>query len=479
MSDLRDRVEKAILEGRLFSKGERVLVAVSGGVDSMVLLHALHSLAPSHGWQLVVAHFNHQLRGRKSAADQQLVQHTARRLGLPVRTGRGKVAERATSRRISVEMAGRELRHRFLARNAVQLGIRTVVMAHHADDQVELFLLRLLRGAGPEGLSGMLPRSLSPVHDKVQLARPLLGIPRAQIEAYAGKEGIRYRQDETNEHLEYDRNRIRHELIPILRDKFQPSLAGTVSRLISVLRAESDFVGRKTKEAFSERLVPFEGSDIALQRRWLRQQCFQRGILPDYELIERLRLHPGRRYMVEAKALVWRDEDGTLRMEKPAPIRFRSAHLTVELDGPEGWAVFGDRLIEWEVKRWMGTLSDLSRPALGMERFDADKIGGTIQLRHWQKGDRFQPIGMPKPVKVQDLFTNLKVPRASRANRVLGETASGQIFWVEGIRMSEGFKVTTKTQRCLEWRWRRKAPGSENANQSSVPGAPKGVQELE
>ena len=153
--DLPQQLESVIRAKKLFRDGQKILVAVSGGLDSMALLALLDRLAAAHRWQLTAAHFNHQLRGKSSDADELLVRQQARVLGWPVAVGRGKVKEIARRRGWSVEMAARELRHAFLARAARQRGISAVATAHHADDQVELFFLRVLRGAGSAGLAGM------------------------------------------------------------------------------------------------------------------------------------------------------------------------------------------------------------------------------------------------------------------------------------------------------------------------------------
>src|SRR5208337_2330462 len=151
----------------------------SGGVDSMVLLHALHRLAKQHGWQLTVAHFNHRLRGRASDADENLVRRTAAAMKLAVVAGRADVKAFARKSKLSIEMAARKLRHEFLAREARKRKIRIVALAHHADDQVELFFLRLLRGTGGEGLAGMKWRSPLSADPRLTLVRPLLDVTKA------------------------------------------------------------------------------------------------------------------------------------------------------------------------------------------------------------------------------------------------------------------------------------------------------------
>jgi len=153
--DLPEQIEEVIRGKRLFRDGQKILVAVSGGLDSMVLLALLQRLAGAHRWRLTVAHFNHQLRGKEADADERLVRDTANSLGLPLVAGSGAVKEHARRRGLSLEMAARELRHSFLATAAKNSGIASVALAHHADDQVETFFLRLLRGAGSRGLGGM------------------------------------------------------------------------------------------------------------------------------------------------------------------------------------------------------------------------------------------------------------------------------------------------------------------------------------
>jgi tRNA(Ile)-lysidine synthase len=155
VNDLPAQLDQTIRERGLFRRGQKILVAVSGGVDSMVLLHALNALAKRNQWQLTIAHLNHQLRGRSSDADERLVTRTAKSFGLPVVAARVDVKKLARTGKLSIEMAARKARHEFLAQTAARLKISHIALAHHADDQVELFFLRLFRGAGSEGLAGM------------------------------------------------------------------------------------------------------------------------------------------------------------------------------------------------------------------------------------------------------------------------------------------------------------------------------------
>jgi tRNA(Ile)-lysidine synthase len=185
VSELLKSVERSISKRGLLRRGQSVLVAVSGGVDSMVLLDVFRDLSLKYSWQLTIAHLNHQLRGRSSDADEQLVLRTARRFGLPFVSERTDVKKFAKAQKLSIEMAGRKVRHEFLARTAKRLRIGTIALAHHADDQRELFFLRLLRGSGSEGLAGMKWRSPSPAISKVELIRPFHEQPKAALLNYA------------------------------------------------------------------------------------------------------------------------------------------------------------------------------------------------------------------------------------------------------------------------------------------------------
>jgi tRNA(Ile)-lysidine synthase len=487
VSRLVEQVEQEIATRHLLRKGQALLAGISGGCDSMVLLHLLHELAKKNGWKLTVAHFNHQLRGRSSDADERLVQRTAERLGLPFVRAGADVRKFARAEKSSIEMAARKLRHDFFARSALARRIPSVALAHHADDQLELFFLRLLRGSGGEGLGGMKWRNASPSDKRIELVRPLLGQNKAALRGFAKGHGIEFREDATNRQLDFQRNHIRHKLLPLLR-RCQPGFEKTVLRSAELIRAEAELAMEMAKEWLRGRFernikhqtanfkvragagLRFKDLPVAVARRCVQLQLMELGVNGEFGLIEKLRLKPEEPVSLSASEIaeirkksgkglksgagipkmVVRDDEGRIHLRRAEQAGFKVQSKTAVVERP-GQARFGKVVIRWRL------LAGKGLPNLNGERnkelFDADKVGSPVVLRFWQAGDRFQPIGMKTRIKLQDFFTNQKVPRGRRHELVLATSSAGEVFWVEGQRISERFKLTKQSKRWLEWRW--------------------------
>jgi tRNA(Ile)-lysidine synthase len=414
--------------------------------------------------------------GGKILADENLVRKTAAKLKLPVVVESADVKSFAKKPKLSIEMAARKLRHDFFARTAQKRKIQTVAVAHHADDQVELFFLRLLRGAGGEGLAGMKCRSPSPAGKKITLVRPLLDLGKDELRQFAGENKINFRDDATNFSPDILRNRIRNELLPLLRKNYQPGLNKTVLRLMEITGAESEFVGeaavefcrrrgdgsqiksgKRKAESGNKLETPcvvscdFDGLPVAIQRRALQLKLAELGVAADFELIESLRQSADVFVSIGANISVARNELGEIKLRTESKPEFSADEIAVKLAGRAGDVNFGGMKFSWKTKAESGK----RKAEIHQEFFDAEKIGGEIILRHWRAGDRFQPIGLKSAAKLQDLFTNAKIPRERRRDLIVAEAAGGEIFWVEDLRISENFKLTPGTKRRLIWNWRR------------------------
>ncbi len=460
VNDLLQKVEAEISGRKLLCRGQAVLVAVSGGVDSMVLLRVMAELSRGHGWRLTVAHFNHRLRGRSSDADERFVRRTAEVLGLKCLAESGDVRAFAKERGWSVEMAARQLRHEFLARAAKSCGAKAVAVGHHADDQVELFFIRMLRGTSGVGMRWANP---SPMDESVALVRPLLGCSREEIAAFARSQGIDFREDASNGSKEFLRNRIRHELIPLLEEKYQPAVRKVVLREMEIQGAEAELATNLAVKWRRQGRKDFAKLPVAVQRRVLHSALLEQDVSPTYEMIEALRCGPSAEVNVEGGRVV---HDGVGGVEVMAakvatPTFDVGAEVDCDFVGNAGEGSVGGLTWHWELGRMKreGAL----RFRDGTEWFDAGEVGARVTLRHWRRGDRFQPIGMERAVKLQDLFTNMKVPREERHRRVVAVTAEWTIWWVEGLRIGEMFKIQRETGRFLKWMWNRDRQGGKGS----------------
>lgn len=447
MPELLRRLIETLRREAGLRESEGIVVAVSGGMDSMVLLDLLHRAAPVLEMRLVVAHGHHGLRPAEADGDQALVHEQAMARGLPFVCESLPVLSEAENSGESIEMAGRRLRHDFLARTALASGCRRIALAHHADDQVELILLRLLRGAGGEGLGGMTLCSPSPSASEIDLIRPLLSLPRDALTAYAQEQGLKWREDSSNQDIKFLRNRIRHGLLPLLQNEYQPEVRDILARSAAITAAEADFTRREGLRWLSSHpRVAFDSLHEAVQRAVIRQQLWKLGVVGNFHLVERLRV--GQEPVSGPNhVLLVRTEAGILERREALPSQISDSLPLLVSDGGGGVA-FGGAAFEWTVSR--GNPGEpLGGRDSGWEWFDADRVGQRILLRHWGAGDRFQPLGLGRSARLQNLFVNRKVPAPRRRTLVVAVTDSGELFWVESLPPGENFKVTEWTRRRL------------------------------
>jgi len=280
-----------------------------------------------------------------------------------------------------------------------------------------------------------------------------LDVSRADLEQFARENKIHFREDASNASRDFLRNRIRHELLPLLRGRFQPALSQTVLRLMEIVGAEAQFAEAAAHAWLTNPRPSFENLAIPIARRVLQLQL-QRHKLPlDFDLIESLRLSAGKPVALSPTTRVARDAAGHVSVSPISSAGFKRGQRAVKLEGRAGQGNFGGLRFCWRTVHRRGALR--SSQMHGTEVFDADKIGARIVLRYWRAGDRFHPIGMRADIKLQDWFMNRKIPREHRHGLVVATNESGEVFWVEDQRISENFKLTPGTKRRLIWRWKR------------------------
>jgi tRNA(Ile)-lysidine synthase len=417
-----------------------LVVGVSGGMDSMALMELLLGA----GYKPIVAHFNHQLRGAESDGDEAFVQAEAARHGLEFRAGRGDV--RAHAKGISIEMAARDLRHEFLAKTAAEFG-GTILLAHHADDQLELYVMREIRGIAGYGLAGMRPVTRSPADESVTIIRPLLGFRRSTIKQFIEARHIAFREDSSNTLFDADRNRIRHVTLPEYRAKFGPDWDERTLGIIPALqKAEHE------RRVFAKAWVggDFVKLELGLKVAVVIMQLERADIPITAGRVAKLLANPGRPLMISPGKTVALGSNGRLVFPEAPTL---AQPMNVDLDALNSRPIcFAGACFEWD---WQLALKKPWPEGEDVMVFDSTRVGSRIILRHPQPGDRVRLSGRGSARPLMDVLGRNKIPRERRSSVVVATTDSGEIFWVEGLRIIEDFKVTPNSIDMLVWRWRR------------------------
>jgi len=444
-------------------EGAHLIAGVSGGMDSMVMLRLILEVRQELKLKIAVAHFNHKLRGQDADQDENFVKTYCEKQGIEFVSGSADVKDFSAKNGISIEMAAREQRHAFLTKTAENLCCRHIALAHHADDQIELYLLRILRGSGPTGLKSMSWINPSPFNKEIYLIRPLLDLTKSDIQKIASALNIEYRQDRSNFETDIPRNKIRHALIPYLRNLFNKNIDRVFLKNIELQSAIADYIEKQALEYIDQGFSSPDFSLLhpAIQRECIRIQLIQKAIVPHFKMIEFLRLNPNKPYILSNQKQVYLTEKGTVKEQTLITLNNRfpnrvSAISEIKLTGQEGIINFGKKQIHWKI---IPKSPDFTiQQKHGQEHFDADAVGDTIKLRNWERGDRFQPIGFNANAKLQDIFVNHKIAISKRHELIIAATANNEIFWVEGLRIGEKFKVQHFTKRLLHWSWTSNEP---------------------
>jgi tRNA(Ile)-lysidine synthase len=470
--DFLSRLSTALEAERLFAPQEHIVVGVSGGSDSMALLHGLAELARGEGagWRLHVAHLNHRLRGAEADRDAEFVLRSAEALGLASTIASVDVAGPGEGRSGGWEESARRRRYEFFERVCLQQEAAVVAIGHHADDNAETILHHIIRGTGFRGLRGMLPRRELREGSPVHLVRPLLGFRREELAEFLERRGIACRVDSTNADLHHTRNRIRHQVMPLLSEAVNPQAVEALLRLGAQARLMETFLLESAERLLAAHVARRDEGVLALSTRGLEAQ-------PRILQLEMLRLAIvgfglGERSLgfshLSRLADMLHGRAGDSHAQLPGGLRVsrEKEHLVFSLPGksdelpplpevpvsvpgttelpPTAWSV--EARVEPATGGEPGRLCALPRHE---EWLDYERVAPPLTLRGPEAGDRFRPLGSPGGKKLSDFFIDHKIPPRSRSQTPILCDRRG-VLWVVPYRIDDRAKVTETTSRLLK-----------------------------
>ncbi|MCM2271996.1 MAG: tRNA lysidine(34) synthetase TilS [candidate division Zixibacteria bacterium] len=444
-------VRQTIAKNDLLKKGDKVLVALSGGPDSVALLHALVQLRNEWELNIGAVYLNHRIRKRAAVAEEKFCQTLCTKLGVPLFIVREDIPGLARREKIGLEEAGRLYRYQLFERLSFRERFTKVALGHHLDDRVETILFRIIRGTGRTGLSGM------PIR-RGKIIRPLYDLSKAQIITYLDRHQIDYLVDKTNLQSEFSRNYIRNRLLPELRKRLNPQVDRALINLAETVADEEAELDRKADKAIQGAVTVTPGGKIELVRsklrgytEWIRRRVLKRclesisdGLSVDRETVERLDgliIESGSEISLPGKIQV-RFAGTTVILVPGKPIQAERELIL-------GHAVSLDRPAAKVSARLRSRVSGAARKRQAKRvELDAAKLSLPLAVRTVKPGDRFQPLGMNGRKKVGDFLTDRKVPKVYR-DEILVVTDAHGIVWIVGYEIADRVKVDRTTRKVV------------------------------
>lgn len=425
----------------------KIIVAISGGIDSVVLAHRLRA----EGYALGLAHCNFGLRGAESDGDADFVRQLALDWGFLYYEKRFDTTTYATEKKVSIQMAARELRYAWLEELRAQEGYTQIATAHHLDDSIETFLMNLLQGCGIRGLQGIRRE-----HVEKHIVRPLSDWTREQIVQYAQDHQLTHREDSSNAGDDYLRNRLRHQLVPLLR-QFNPRLADTFRGNLERLHA-AEWLYDYALDDWRARAMQPTDTGYRIDIHLIKTTPIYKTLLFEF-------LHPFGFHIDQIELLLAGELAGAY-MDSPShrllrdrgywllePQTAQASEFRLELNDSEGSFNLADSILYY--KKHTKTADFKFNNHKNTAYFNAARLGTSLRLRHWQQGDLFQPFGMQgRQKKVSDVLKNQHLSQFDKARLWILEAQTGEIAWLLGLRTDERFRVEEGAE-MVEMRWER------------------------
>ena len=470
------RTHRFITQHQMIQPKETVLVGVSGGVDSLALLYALHTLRHQLNCQLHVAHLDHGFR-EDSAGDAVYVAEQAEQLGIPISSIRIDVPQLMQGQKLSAEVAARQARYQFYECISKRIGATKIALGHHRGDQAETVLMNLLRGAGASGLKGILPIR------EGKFIRPLLAFSRKEIEDFVVQLGLQPRCDATNYQLNYLRNRVRLELIPALERAYNSNIQNALNQTADLLQAESDYLEMLAHDAFQACRIESHTPDTVVLDRYLfrehhlalRRRILRLAVAEVFGEIRDLYFNH-----FESMLNLIEGEAPNSVLDLPNGGAFRRAYdrvliqkstenrvafeYEVAVPGHTAFPLLNAEMIATVMEQPVNcAVADKFPDGKFQAVFDLDRLQLPLMLRQRRDGDRFHPFGMQGTKKLKDLLIDAKIPQQKRG-QIPVLMSGAEIIWVVGYRTSEPFKIRDETRRRLYLSYSPSTKIDENGN---------------
>lgn len=457
-----EKVESYVLEHNMIQFGDKILIALSGGPDSVCMMHMLVSLRNKYNLDLYAAHINHMMRGNESDKDEEYVRQICDQYKIKLFVKRVDINDIVLKEKISSELAGRRERYKFFEDIYIKENINKIAVAHNANDQAETILMRIMRGSGLEGVSG-----IRPVRDN-KFIRPILCLSREEVESYCDINHLTPRIDKTNLETVYNRNKIRHDILPYMKEHFNKDIVNTINRFGLVASIDNDFIEGEADNAMKKyyKLNDKAGiiaSDLFKEHEAIICRVIRRALTDvsgeskNFEMkhiYSIIKLHDNQ----TGKVIELPNNVTALNVYGDIKLDVNNKGIGISSDINKCNKIYIDKksinnVINFNFDKYSINMEIIDNKNLNIKNnslikyFDCDKINN-ITIRYRENGDRIVPFGMKSTKKLKDILINLKVPKEERDSIPIIQF-DNDIGWVVGIKISDIFRINNDTKKVL------------------------------